>query len=394
MLLRERDYCSWARCEVKLASRLKVRISQMKTHPYRMLAAMLAAIAAVVVASGVSPSTPASAASPASSSTTFAAEVPSEGIAISEPSSEGSLTLTWDPETFYFPKATGCTSYRFVLETSLSVPATSLELSINATPGLSNIMVFEGSFTPVPQNGTREIVMELCQPFIFDGSLEGWDGGRIGLGELIAAVRLQGGGFIEAIGYVSVKPIRDPSGQFSDVPASRPFAKEIEWLAGSGITQGFSDGTFRPLGTVNRDAMAAFLYRFAGRPAFTPPATSPFSDISPSTPFYKEITWLASTGVTGGFSDGTYRPQGTINRDAMAAFLYRFAGRPSFTPPSTSPFTDVSPSTPFYKEIMWLAQTEITGGFSDGSFRAIQPVNRDAMAAFLFRFDNKGLLPD
>ena len=183
----------------------------------------------------------------------------------------------------------------------------------------------------------------------------------------------------------------DCSGPFFDVPASRAFAKEIDWLAGSGITSGFSDGTFRPLESVNRDAMAAFLYRFAGKPAFSPPAVSPFTDLSPSTPFYKEITWLASTGITGGFSDGTFRPQETVNRDAMAAFLYRFAGRPDFTPPTTSPFSDITPSTPFYTEITWLASTNITGGFSDSTFRSLQSVKRDAMAAFLYRFDEKGL---
>ena len=180
---------------------------------------------------------------------------------------------------------------------------------------------------------------------------------------------------------------------FRDVPPGRVFEREILWLADSGVTQGYADGTFRPLGTVNRDAMAAFLYRFAGSPPFTPPTESPFTDVSQLTPFYKEITWLASTGITGGFSDGTFRPLGTVNRDAMAAFLYRFAGSPPFTPPTESPFTDVSQLTPFYKEVTWLAQTEITGGFNDGSFRAGGSVNRDAMAAFLFRFEQNGLKP-
>jgi hypothetical protein len=139
--------------------------------------------------------------------------------------------------------------------------------------------------------------------------------------------------------------------------------------------------------------MAAFLYRFANKPSFTPPAISPFTDVTPTTPFYKEITWLDSTGITGGFSDGTFRPGQPVNRDAMAAFLYRFAGEPAFTPPPLSPFSDATQSRPFYKEITWLASTEVTGGFSDGTFRPAQPVNRDAMAAFLFRFDDKGLAP-
>jgi hypothetical protein len=178
---------------------------------------------------------------------------------------------------------------------------------------------------------------------------------------------------------------------FFDVPPGRPFEQEINWLATSGITRGFSDGTFRPLGTVNRNAMAAFLYRFAGKPAFTPPPVSPFPDVMPTTPFYKEITWLDSAGITGGFSNGTFRAAQPVNRDAMAAFLYRFAGKPAFEAPIVSPFTDVNPSTPFYLEITWLSSTGVTGGFSDGTFRPGQAVNRDAMAAFLFRFDDKGL---
>jgi hypothetical protein len=187
-------------------------------------------------------------------------------------------------------------------------------------------------------------------------------------------------------------PLTPPDGySFYDVPPDRAFSREIEWLAASGVTSGYPDFTFRPLGTVNRDAMAAFLYRFAGEPAFTPPPVSPFTDVTPTTPFYKEITWLSSTNITGGFGDGTFRPGRAVNRDAMAAFLYRFAGEPAFTPPAVSDLSDVTRTTPFSKEISWLASTGVTSGFGDGTFRPRQAVNRDAMAAFLFRFDEKGL---
>jgi hypothetical protein len=48
---------------------------------------------------------------------------------------------------------------------------------------------------------------------------------------------------------------------FSDVPPSHPFSDEIEWLADSGITTGYPDGTFRPGAPVTRQAMAAYLER-------------------------------------------------------------------------------------------------------------------------------------
>lgn len=182
---------------------------------------------------------------------------------------------------------------------------------------------------------------------------------------------------------------------FKDVADRRAFATEITWLTDAGITNGYSDGTYRPLDSVNRDAMAAFLYRFAGSPAYTPPSTSPFRDINRLSPFYKEITWLADTGITGGYSDGTFRPGASVNRDAMAAFLYRYAewwdGQPlNWQAPSSTALKDINRSTPFYREITWLANTGITGGYSDGTFRAGQAVARDAMAAFLYRFDRLG----
>ena len=59
---------------------------------------------------------------------------------------------------------------------------------------------------------------------------------------------------------------------------------------------------------MNRDAMAAFFYRAAGSPHVDLPATSHFSDVSTDNQFYREITWLASKGISTGWPDGTYRP--------------------------------------------------------------------------------------
>lgn len=51
---------------------------------------------------------------------------------------------------------------------------------------------------------------------------------------------------------------------FSDVPTSHPFFQYIEALYSSGITTGYPDGTFRPDDTVTRKQMAAFLARALG----------------------------------------------------------------------------------------------------------------------------------
>ncbi|MFF1252744.1 DUF1524 domain-containing protein [Pseudarthrobacter sp. NPDC058329] len=192
---------------------------------------------------------------------------------------------------------------------------------------------------------------------------------------------------------------------FSDVDVRNQFHTEISWLAAQGISTGWvePDGarTYRPLSPVNRDAMAAFLYRLAGKPEFSPPAVSPFADVNSSTQFYKEITWLAAKNISTGWlePDGrkTFRPLEPVNRDAMAAFLYRYDNYPSFQAPTTSPFVDVSTGNQFYQQISWLASKGISTGFPIGSgcyvFDPVRPVARDAMAAFMYRFVNGGTAP-
>ena len=177
------------------------------------------------------------------------------------------------------------------------------------------------------------------------------------------------------------------SAHFKDVPADYPFVNDINWLAQRRITTGYPDGTFRPNGSVERGAMAAFFYRMAGSPQFTAPSTPSFKDVPRDHPFYKEIEWMRARGITTGWSDGTFRPNDAVNRDAMAAFFYRFAGSPAYSAPVASPFSDVSAGSQFYREISWLADQRITTGWADGSFRPVQPIERGAMAAFLHRYN-------
>lgn len=118
---------------------------------------------------------------------------------------------------------------------------------------------------------------------------------------------------------------------FADVPTSHGFYEEISWLAQAGISNGWTrpDGTkmFGPHQPVLRDQMAAFLYRMAGSPPFEAPATSPFADVPTSHDFYHQISWLAATGVSTGWSgpEGAklFRPHRPVLRDQMAAFLHR-----------------------------------------------------------------------
>jgi hypothetical protein len=172
---------------------------------------------------------------------------------------------------------------------------------------------------------------------------------------------------------------------FSDVPPFHPFFDDIAWAASEGIAGGFDDGTYRPGSPVSRQAMAAFLYRIAGEPTFVPPTPPTFSDVGVSHPFRTEVEWLADAGIAGGYDGGTFRPSNPVSRQAMAAFLYRRAGEPDFTPPSPPTFPDVGVGNPFRTEVEWLVAEGIADGYQDGTFKPAGAVSRQAMAAFLHR---------
>ena len=179
---------------------------------------------------------------------------------------------------------------------------------------------------------------------------------------------------------------------FPDVTDETPHKADIEWLAANGITTGFPNGNFEPLQNVARADMAAFLYRLAGSPAYevTDEDMAAFTDVDENTPHLKEVCWLASTGISTGFPDGSFQPYAQIARCDMAAFLYRVAGSPAYevTDEDMAAFTDVDENTPHLKEVCWLASTGISTGFPDGSFQPYAQIVRCDMAAFLHRTSN------
>lgn len=172
---------------------------------------------------------------------------------------------------------------------------------------------------------------------------------------------------------------------FPDVSPTSVFAGAINWMAQQGIAGGYPDGAYRPATAVSRQSMATFLYRF--EQATTSGQPFLFTDVGPSHPFVEQITWMANSGITGGYADGGFRPEAPVTRGSMAAFLYRLAGQPSGPEPACTgaEFSDVPLSYVFCGEVAWLAASGVTTGFADGTFQPGQVVTRGSMAAFLHR---------
>ena len=187
---------------------------------------------------------------------------------------------------------------------------------------------------------------------------------------------------------------------FRDVSSSTPHSADIAWAAESGISTGWleSDGsrTFRGMDTVKRQDMAAFLRREAVRMgvadavSWKPTATdwARFRDVNRNTPHAEDILWLAHAGISTGYPDGTYRGMEPVYRQDMAAFLHRLASKAGRgVGVQSRGFADVTDSTPHASDIRWLGGSGVSTGYPDGTYCGMVSVYRQDMAAFLHRLD-------
>ncbi|WP_344201401.1 S-layer homology domain-containing protein [Aeromicrobium alkaliterrae] len=221
---------------------------------------------------------------------------------------------------------------------------------------------------------------------------------RIWIGATALAVLATSGGVAQA--QADEIP---PTPPFTDVATSHTFFTHISWLAERGISTGYGTApnrTFQPAAPVLREQMAAFLYRLAGSPTYTAPATSPFTDVSTSHVFYRQISWLSARGISTGYDLGggrkEFRPGQPVLREQMAAFLFRFEGgtpHPQYRPNESRYFFQDAVFHAFEQQIRWMGNWEISTGYTTSSpfarhFRPGDPVLREQMAAFMFRLDH------
>ena len=110
---------------------------------------------------------------------------------------------------------------------------------------------------------------------------------------------------------------------FVDVPADSWFADAVKEFTKAGYVRGVSDTQFEPRGTMTRAMVVTILSRMGGGKA-ADSQTKTFSDVE-STAWYAEpVAWAVQNDVAMGMPDGTFTPKEPITREQMATFLWRY----------------------------------------------------------------------
>ena len=114
-----------------------------------------------------------------------------------------------------------------------------------------------------------------------------------------------------------------PVRKFSDTDPKAWYHDGIHYCVEKGLMQGYEDKTFRPNTELNRGHIVTILWRQAGSPKVTEKST--FSDV-PETMYCAEaVAWAEKNGIALGYEDGTFKPTQPVSRQQLATFLWRYA---------------------------------------------------------------------
>lgn len=148
---------------------------------------------------------------------------------------------------------------------------------------------------------------------------------------------------------------------------------------------GYTDGTFRPDGSITRAEAAQLLYNISGQSDAK--AASTFRDVSSSDWYYKAVSALSTSDTISGYADGTFRPSQNITRAEFAALIAKYKG---LSTDGTSSFQDVNDH--------WAAgaieavhAAGLVNGYSDGTFKPSNNITRAEVVTILNRMLNRDI---
>ena len=113
--------------------------------------------------------------------------------------------------------------------------------------------------------------------------------------------------------------------------------------------------------------------------------SNPFEDIKSDDWCYDNVRYVSSAGLFNGTTANTFSPTGTMTRDMVVVVLWRLAGCPVM-PDEGQLYPDVPQGNYAYDAVRWANYFGIVKGYYDGTFGYKQPVTREQLVTFLYRF--------
>ena len=102
------------------------------------------------------------------------------------------------------------------------------------------------------------------------------------------------------------------------------YEEAVEVMSTLGVVGGYTDGTFKPQGTLTRGAAAKIICNLILGPTTAEALVAdaaPYKDVATTNVFAPYIAYCAKEGIISGYADGTFRPAATLTGYAFMKML-------------------------------------------------------------------------
>ena len=181
-----------------------------------------------------------------------------------------------------------------------------------------------------------------------------------------------------------------PSEAFQDLDTGRWYHEYTDYVIAKGLMNGMDETHFAPEGSLTRGMLLTTLYRLAGEPEVTEPAT--FTDVAQGRYYADAVAWAEDLGIVKGITATAFQPEGTVTRQQAATFLYRYVTeyleQEAVEGADLTAFTDGSKVQDYAKTAMsWAVAEGFFEGYGDGTLRPFTALTRAQMAKLLTILD-------
>lgn len=183
---------------------------------------------------------------------------------------------------------------------------------------------------------------------------------------------------------VIVSPDYQPA--FEDVPEGSAYYDGVRWAVRAQVMDPDSETLFGADNTVTRGELIRIFYRLAGSPSVTRPDHSPYEDVDESDPNYDAYLWAREQQITSGWNDGKFHPEAPLSNASTVALLHRADGSSKIQLTGTSPFSDVTSSTPFYRQIVWASRRGVSTVSEGDAFAPTEHTSKARVAMMLYLY--------
>ena len=173
---------------------------------------------------------------------------------------------------------------------------------------------------------------------------------------------------------------------FEDVPEGSAYYDGVRRAVRAQVMDPDSETLFGADNTVTRGELIRIFYRLAGSPSVTRPDHSPYEDVDESDPNYDAYLWARDQQITSGWNDGKFHPEAPLSNASTVALLHRADGSSKIQLTGTSPFSDVTSSTPFYRQIVWASRRGVSTVSEGDAFAPTEHASKARVAMMLYLY--------